>query len=1624
MVVVRRPRLAGPRQSTVLGCHRSDGTGWCARMGVTCPQYSLIAWMRLLLYLSLNSRNTLKRETHRGLSTSVPAAGSGQGHSRGNVSSTGDLSRNRENAPHRWYQRVGIILTAIATLILPIAVAPGSAGASPCGPGQNPIVCENSKPGSPWQEWEVDGAGDQSIQGFATDISVNVGGKIDFKIDTDASAYTIDIYRTGWYQGLGARKVASVTPSTSLPQKQPECLQDITTELTDCGTWAVSASWNVPQDAVSGVYLAKLTRKDNGGDSHITFIVRDESSHADLLVQTSDPTWHAYNTYGGSDFYSGAANGRAYKISYNRPFATRAGIEARDFYFGAEYPMVRFLERNGYDVSYFSGVDTDRFGSLLTNHKTFLSLGHDEYWSGNQRKNVEAARDAGVNLQFLSGNEVYWHTRYEPSSTGGNDYRTLVSYKETWSNAKIDPKDEWTGTWRDPRFASPENGAGLPENGLTGTAYVVNNGDLPVTVDAQEGKLRLWRNTPLDDLPPGQRTALAPHTVGYESNEPLENGFRPPGLINLSTTTGDVPEYLQDFGNIVAAGTTTHHVTLYKAASSALVFSAGSIQWTWGLDEWHDGDGAPADPRMQQAEVNLLADMGAQPSTLMDGLVQAQASTDKTPPTVAITSSPSATVANGDTITVKGTAQDASGEVAGVEYSTDGGTTWKTAAGTTTWNFSTIQHGSGATSIIVRSIDDSGNYSSTGTSVPLNVKGPYSVFGSTVPGEIDSGDGEPVELGMRFRTKTDGYVSGVRFYKSKANTGTHTGTLWSLEGRQLATATFTQETADGWQSVEFDHPVEATAGTEFIVSYFAPKGHYSVDSQYFAYRGVNAPPLEVGGGSNEAPAGLYWSGGGYPQSSYERSNYYVDPVFESSGAVPLGVANQMPVNTAHSVPTSTPISAELTKPVDASTVNIKLSDTTGRTVPGKTTFDPDSRLATFIPDALLAEGTDFTARLTATDQAGNGVERGGTWNFRTVMATVDPSVCPCSLYQDSAAPAIASINDGVTVTLASEFSSTVGGSITGLKFYRSPGETGPHTGWLYNSSGDVIAQVEFPDDSVSGWQYAAFDHPVAIEAGAGYVAAYRSNGTYPASPGAFAAPGSSGPLRTNESAGSFTYGQGFPDERTTTSYLVDVRFVADPAPVKVADRQPAPGAYDVDRQPAISISFSAPVSAGAVLKVSHGGAAVTGQTTASDDGTTLIFTPDVPLETGTLYLVAPKNIAGIGSAAVDVTPWTFRTAGQGQSLSSFIGDESAPEQTDPQDNAPVELGLHLSTSQTVEIQAIRYFRGPLGTGTHTGALWGADGNRLANVTFEAGTTTGWQTAFLDQPIIMEAGSNFTVSYFAPNGGYVFTGGDFTSGHVSGPLSPDSSNGRFIYGPEGGLPTGTWNNSNYFADVLYSIPPSGSQQPTSPPPSTSDGPTATQSPSPTGSPNSPAPSVSTSASAAPTPTPSASVSFPAEVSWLFDHTGTAATGSSYSGESDAVELGLRLEVSQPITAYGIAFDKSPQNTGPHRGFLYSSSGKALATVTFTSESASGWQGALFDAPVKLAPGTYTVSYFAPHGGYTWAEKADFGSLHTGPVAAVSTNGRYRYGTAGGTVPTSTWKSTNYFVDLAFMPDAAR
>jgi Domain of unknown function (DUF4082)/Fibronectin type III domain/Bacterial Ig domain len=833
----------------------------------------------------------------------------------------------RQRTFTRTLRRAGQLspLVLLSVLGLLCSMAAPAMAETECASSPNPVVCENAKPGDPPSDWQVNGVGSSSIQGYGTSMSVNVGQTESFKINTPASSYHIDILRLGYYGGDGARLIASnIKPTASLPQKQPACLTNSSTGLIDCGNWGVSASWAVPGNAVSGVYIAHLVRNDNGEESQIPFVVRNDASHSEILLQTSDATWEAYNDWGGNSLYTCTvacppgepeAYKAAYSVSYNRPWEGSFEVDGGASYlYYAEYQMIYWLEKNGYNASYTSGSEVDNQGSLLKNHKVFVSSGHDEYWSEGQRSNVESALSAGVNLAFFSGNEMFWKTRWGPSTEGSNTpYRTLTSYKETHFNAPVDPQDPptWTGSWRDPRFSPPANG-GKPENALTGQDFLVNAGTADITVPSQYGKERLWRSTAASTLKSGQSLTLAPGsgTLGYEWDEDVDNGFRPAGEFDLSSTTVSGLQTFKDYGSTVAENTTaTHHLTLYKAPSGALVFGAGTVQWSWGLaninaweSETTEPANKPADPNLEQATVNLFGDMGAQPGSLSTGLVAATKSTDTTAPTSTITSPvQGATLQDGAQTTVTGKATDAGGGVvAGVEVSTDGGSTWHPATLSTpaeqsvSWSYTWAAHGNPTTTIKSRAVDDSANLEKPSTGITVNVSCPCSIWGSAVtPPTPDSGDSASLELGLKFTSDKFGTVTGVRFYKSALNTGTHVGSLWTASGTLLASATFTGETASGWQQVNFSTPVQISANTTYVVAYLAPNGHYADDPYYFytppAVGGnqLNSPPLNAVPASDTTSNGLfaYSSSSAFPTSTFNAANYWVDPVF-SPAATP------------------------------------------------------------------------------------------------------------------------------------------------------------------------------------------------------------------------------------------------------------------------------------------------------------------------------------------------------------------------------------------------------------------------------------------------------------------------------------------------------------------------------------------------------------------------------------------------------------------------------------------------------------------------------------------------------------------------------------------------------------------
>ncbi|WP_173056156.1 DUF4082 domain-containing protein [Phytohabitans houttuyneae] len=1256
-----------------------------------------------------------------------------------------------------------LVLTGGGLVAMPAALA----AADPCNPVVNPIVCENSKDGSPRDQWDVDGVGDPAIQGFATDISVNAGQRVNFKISTTASSYDIDIYRLGWYDGDGARKVDDVNPSASLPQLQDndDCVTNTQTEIFDCGTWAVSAFWDVPATAVSGVYIARLQRPGASDGSHIPFVVRNDASHSALFFQTSDTTWQAYNSYGGSNFYSGGENGRAYKLSYNRPFATRGGVTARDYLFSNEYPMIRFLERNGYDMSYTTGVDSDRRGNLIQNHQVFLSVGHDEYWSGQQRANVEAARDAGVSLAFFSGNEVYWKTRWETSVDGaGNPYRTLVCYKETWANDKIDPSSEWTGTWRDPRFSPPSNG-GKPENALTGTMFQSNNASLSLQVPAEQGDMRLWRNTGLDQLTGTQVATLAPNTVGYESNEDIDNGFRPAGLIRLSKTVGETPEYLRDFGSIVTPGTTTHNLTLYRAESGALVFSAGSIQWAWGLDEQHDGVQSDPDDRMQQATINLLADMGALPATRMSTLDAVSTSTDTTAPSVTVTSpAQGASFANGAQVTVQGTATDTGGRVAGVEVSTDGGTSWHPANGTTAWSYSFYASGVTTQTLKVRAVDDSANIQPAPATRQINLTGKSTLFGARVPANPAVGDDSPVEVGVKVVPQTSGYISGIRFYKGAGNTGTHNGTLWNANGGLLATGTFSNETATGWQTLNFSPAVPVIEGRTYVASYYAPNGHYAADPYFFTFNAHTAGPLVAPRASDvEGGNGVYGLGAGFPTETYQDTNYYVDVLFTDSGSSAPVVVATSPLNGATGAALGVNPSATFSKSVVPVSVQFTLKNPANQTIAGTKAYNDTTKTVTFTPSAPLAAATEYTATVSASDNENNPVSE--TWSFTT---DVDPSVA--RLFAADATPATAAASDGSAVTLGVRFTPSQNGQLIGLRFYQGPGNTGTHSGSIWSSTGSRLRQVTFPEGSGSGWQTALFD-PLNVTAGTEYVVSYFApNGRYAINTGFFDNTWTNGPLSApGGTNGVYVYGSdSFPENSYNSSnYWVDPLFMPSGGGNPNPTPTPTTPAPSPSASPSPTVTPSTSPTASPTASPSP-----TGSPTPSPSPTPTV--PPVPLPEGALTLF-PTN--------------------------------ATPDHAEWDDRSPIELGMTFRSDVAGQVLGVRFYKGPQNTGTHTGSLWDAGGTRRATGTFVGETASGWQNLIFDEPFTITPNTAYTVSYYTPSGWYAVNANTFQAGGVDNvPLHAPMTAAGYLYGTGGGHPSAA-SNHNYWVDVIFK--PTGS-----------------------------------------------------------------------------------------------------------------------------------------------------------------------------------------------------------------------
>jgi hypothetical protein len=319
----------------------------------------------------------------------------------------------------------GAAAAGLAAVVNPLALA------DPAPARKDLIRAENEKAGT--TDWLLTNTRVEPatkyrcpwIEGYCSHTSLRAGDTLAVMVSTDPpSPFVIDLYRLGYYQGKGGRHLQRLGPFKGTAQPDPKVGEE---RLREC-RWEPAARLVIPKDWPSGIYLGKLTAEKDGLQSYVIFIVRDDRA-CDFLFQCSDTTWSAYNRW--PDQWSLYDDGQKQwswgpdvRVSWDRPYGKYCQVVDAPLSQGSgefllwEFPLAFWLEKEGYDVSYTGNADTHTDGKGLLRAKGWLSVGHDEYWSPEMYKNVQAAIAAGVNVAFLGADTCIGLIPFLPSTSG------------------------------------------------------------------------------------------------------------------------------------------------------------------------------------------------------------------------------------------------------------------------------------------------------------------------------------------------------------------------------------------------------------------------------------------------------------------------------------------------------------------------------------------------------------------------------------------------------------------------------------------------------------------------------------------------------------------------------------------------------------------------------------------------------------------------------------------------------------------------------------------------------------------------------------------------------------------------------------------------------------------------------------------------------------------------------------------------------------------------------------------------------------------------------------------------------------------------------------------------------
>jgi hypothetical protein len=484
--------------------------------------------------------------------------------------------------------------TGIGSALAPLALAV----TGPAPRQLDLIRAENEKPGttdwllkktridpktkyrSPW------------VEGYCSHTSIRSGETLEIMVSTNPpSAFVIDLYRLGYYRGKGGRHLGQLGPFKGKVQPDPEIGIE---RLREC-RWEPATKFAIPSDWPSGVYLGKLTAEKEELQSYIIFIVRDDRA-CDFLFQCSDTTWSAYNRWpsqwslyddGKKQWYWGPG----VRVSWDRPYGKYCQIFNAPLSQGSgefllwEFPLAFWMEREGYDVSYISNVDTHADPKCLLRCKGLISVGHDEYWSLEMFNHMKAAVAAGVNLAFFSGNTCCGVISYFPSGAGAKN--RIIS-----RIGQYGPIQEETIKAGFPELKN------LKHNGPNEATLIGARSTFPVTGGADwictNEKHWIFAGSGMKD---GDRI---PGLVGWEWHGD------PADIAGLEVVAhGDVFD---------RGGKGTYTATIYPGPKANHVFNAATIWWSDGLSappgylhpSAHGSKPKGPDVRVQRITANLL----------------------------------------------------------------------------------------------------------------------------------------------------------------------------------------------------------------------------------------------------------------------------------------------------------------------------------------------------------------------------------------------------------------------------------------------------------------------------------------------------------------------------------------------------------------------------------------------------------------------------------------------------------------------------------------------------------------------------------------------------------------------------------------------------------------------------------------------------------------------------------------------------------------------------------------------------------------------------------------------------------------------------------------------------------